>query len=180
MNELNIRRLLSAALFLCLGLYVFIALRLALVNDDYMALYTTWLMSVGKVPNVDFAVSSYTLLFDLFAPVYYLVGEHFEILYVFRLLFLLMLSMLAWQVFIITRFFFTSTTALITLLLLATSSAMVARGLDIRPDLPIILLWLQTIIVLYIKRYKEATKMFWVGFLFILAMLFKFPRLDEP
>lgn len=64
MSEARVRWLLGINLSLLFGFYVYIIFNLALVNDDYMALYTTWLMSVGKRPNLDFNVDSYTLLFD--------------------------------------------------------------------------------------------------------------------
>ena len=78
MNAEKIRRWFSISLTLVFCLYVYIAFNAAFVNDDYMALYSTWLISTGKVASVDFHVDSYTLLFDWLAPVYYLVGEHFE------------------------------------------------------------------------------------------------------
>ncbi len=71
MSEARVRWLLGINLSLLFGFYVYIIFNLALVNDDYMALYTTWLMSVGKRPNLDFNVDSYTLLFDWMTPVYF-------------------------------------------------------------------------------------------------------------
>lgn len=84
MSEERVRWLLGINLSLLFGFYVYIIFNLALVNDDYMALYTTWLMSVGKRPNLDFNVDSYTLLFDWMTPVYFFFGDRFELIYVFR------------------------------------------------------------------------------------------------
>ncbi|MFC1234450.1 glycosyltransferase family 39 protein [Vibrio sp. F74] len=174
MNSIEVRKLLCLGLCLSFGLYVYIVFNVALVNDDYMALYTTWLMSSGKVPEVDFNVDSYTLLFDWMAPIYYLIGEQFEIVYVFRSVFLLVLCAISCQVYVLIRYFFSINIALTTLLLLFSSSAMIARGIDLRPDLIILFLWLQTIIILYVQRNSDAKKMFWAGFFLALAILFKF------
>ncbi|EPT9255477.1 glycosyltransferase family 39 protein [Vibrio alginolyticus] len=174
MSEARVRWLLGINLSLLFGFYVYIIFNLALVNDDYMALYTTWLMSVGKRPNLDFNVDSYTLLFDWMTPVYFFFGERFELIYVFRSFFVLFLLAIGWQVYVLLRQIFTVNIALTTLLLLFASSAMVMRGIDLRPDLVILFLWLQIIIVLYVCPGSDAHKLFWVGLLFGLAILFKF------
>ncbi|MBY7817297.1 hypothetical protein KW416_14770 [Vibrio fluvialis] len=174
MNEAKIQRWLGISLALVFCLYVYIAFNAALVNDDYMALYSTWLMSTGKVAGVDFNVDSYTLLFDWMTPVYYLVGENFEIVYVFRAIFLLLLTFMGWQVSVVLRQFFTMNVVLATLILLFSSSAIIIRGIDLRPDLVILILWLQTVIVLYVYSGSDAQKLFWAGLLLGLAMLFKF------
>jgi len=174
MSELRVRYLLYASLILILAIYSYSVVNVALVNDDYMAIYTTWLLSVGKVAEVDFNVDSYTLLFDWMAPVYQVFGERFEIVYLFRSLFLLLLIAIAGQVYLILSRFFSLNIVLTTLILLFSSSAMIVRGMDLRPDLVILFLWLQTIIVLYLKSASDAYKFFIAGLLLALAMLFKF------
>ncbi|MGR5470057.1 hypothetical protein ACPV51_22810, partial [Vibrio astriarenae] len=64
MNKEKIRQWLGISLALIFGLYVYIAFNAEFVNDDYMALYSTWLISTGKVAGADFNVDSFTLLFD--------------------------------------------------------------------------------------------------------------------
>ncbi|MGR5485304.1 glycosyltransferase family 39 protein [Vibrio alfacsensis] len=174
MNKEKIRQWLGISLALIFGLYVYIAFNAEFVNDDYMALYSTWLISTGKVAGADFNVDSFTLLFDWMAPVYYLVGEHFEIAYVFRSIFLLLLTFMGWQVFVVLRQFFTMNVVLATLIILFSSSAIIIRGIDLRPDLVILILWLQTIIVLFVYSGSDARKLFWAGLLLGFAMLFKF------
>ncbi|MBE4236841.1 hypothetical protein HJ078_01030 [Vibrio parahaemolyticus] len=88
--------------------------------------------------------------------------------------FVLFLLAIGWQVYVLLRQIFTVNIALTTLLLLFASSAMVMRGIDLRPDLVILFLWLQIIIVLYVCPGSDAHKLFWVGLLFGLAILFKF------
>ena len=174
MNDEKVERWLGISLALVFGLYVYIAFNAAFVNDDYMALYSSWLLSTGKVAGVDFNLDSYTLLFDWMAPVYYLVGDHLEIAYVFRAIFLLLLTFMGWQISVVLRQFFTLNVALATLILLFSSSAMVIRGIDLRPDLIILILWLQIVIVLYVYSGSDICKLFWAGLLLGLAMLFKF------
>lgn len=174
MSEIRVRYLLYASLILILAIYGYIVVNAALVNDDYMAIYTTWLLSAGKVAEVDFNVDSYTLLFDWMASAYHLVGERFEIVYLFRSVFLLLLIAIAAQVYVIVRQFASVNITLTTLVLLFSSSAMIVRGIDLRPDLVILFLWLQTIIVLYLKSTSDAYKFFITGILLTLAMLFKF------
>jgi len=174
MNEIKVRQWLGLCLALFFGFYIYIVFNAELVNDDYMALYTSWLLSTGQVADVDFNVDSYTLLFDLMAPVYYLTGEHFEIVYVFRVTFLFLLMFMGWQISIILRNFFKTNVVLVTLILLFSSYAITLRGLDLRPDIFILILWLQTLIVLYFHSTSVAQKLFWASLLFGLAMLFKF------
>lgn len=174
MINTRVQSWLTLGLWIILGLYIYAVFNLALVNDDYMALYSTWLMSTGKVPGVNFNIDSYTLLFDLMVPIYSLTGEHFSVVYMFRLIFLLLLCIISWQTYRLIRVFFSKNIALLSLLLLFSSYAMVARGIDLRPDLVILLLWLQILIVLYVQRHRAKKTMFLVGLLLALAMSFKF------
>ncbi|WP_258188079.1 glycosyltransferase family 39 protein [Vibrio splendidus] len=148
-----------------------------LINDDYMALYTMWLLHDGKEAYVDFNVDSYTLLFDMLAPMYGLIGERIEIVYAYRSIFIVLLCVVATQLYLLVRLFFTNRIAVITLLLVFTTTAMLMRGLDLRPDLLILVLWLQVIVILYISQFKAPLKMLLVGFLFACALLFKFKAL---
>ncbi len=173
MNNARVSRLLLWGLLLCLSLYILILFRSALVNDDYMALYTTWLLSTGNIAGSDFNVDSYTLLFDLLVPIYRLVGENFEVIFVFRFIFLLLLIIITFQIYHLLKFFFPRPIAHLTIIFLMTSAAMFMRGLDIRPDLIILIFWLQTIIVLYTQQYSERIKLLQVGFFLGLAILFK-------
>ncbi|MEZ9318744.1 glycosyltransferase family 39 protein, partial [Vibrio lentus] len=139
-----------------------------------MALYTMWLLSDGKEASVDFNIDSYTLLFDLLAPLYYIVGERIEIVYLYRILFIFLILIASNQIYLLIRIFFNSSVALITLIFILTTTAMFMRGLDLRPDLPILVLWLQILVVIYVKKDKPGTKMFLIGFLCSCALLFKF------
>jgi hypothetical protein len=177
MTEICIQRLIKLSIFLYLLTYVLIALNSVLINDDYMALYTMWLLHDGKEAYVDFNVDSYTLLFDMLAPMYGLIGERIEIVYAYRSIFIVLLCVVATQLYLLVRLFFTNRIAVITLLLVFTTTAMLMRGLDLRPDLLILVLWLQVIVILYISRFKAPLKMLLVGFLFACALLFKFKAL---
>ncbi|PMG64058.1 hypothetical protein BCU88_05715 [Vibrio splendidus] len=177
MTEICIQRLIKLSIFLYLLTYVLIALNSVLINDDYMALYTMWLLHDGKEAYVDFNVDSYTLLFDMLAPMYGLIGERIEIVYAYRSIFIVLLCVVATQLYLLVRLFFTNRIAVITLLLVFTTTAMLMRGLDLRPDLLILVLWLQVIVILYISQFKAPLKMLLVGFLFACALLFKFKAL---
>ncbi|MEZ8232149.1 glycosyltransferase family 39 protein [Vibrio splendidus] len=177
MTEICIQRLIKLSIFLYLLTYVLIALNSVLINDDYMALYTMWLLHDGKEAYVDFNVDSYTLLFDMLAPMYGLIGERIEIVYAYRSIFIVLLCVMATQLYLLVRLFFTNRIAVITLLLVFTTTAMLMRGLDLRPDLLILVLWLQVIVILYISQFKAPLKMLLVGFLFACALLFKFKAL---
>ncbi|RIH72018.1 hypothetical protein BJG01_02745 [Vibrio splendidus] len=177
MTEICIQRLIKLSIFLYLLTYVLIALNSVLINDDYMALYTMWLLHDGKEAYVDFNVDSYTLLFDMLAPMYGLIGERIEIVYAYRSIFIVLLCVVATQLYLLVRLFFTNRIAVITLLLVYTTTAMLMRGLDLRPDLLILVLWLQVIVILYISQFKAPLKMLLVGFLFACALLFKFKAL---
>nr|WP_256099383.1 glycosyltransferase family 39 protein [Vibrio sp. Scap16] len=133
-----------------------------------------WLLSDGKEADVDFNIDSYTLLFDLLATLYYIVGDTIEIVYFYRILFIFLILIASNQIYLLIRVFFNRSIALITLIFILTTTAMLMRGLDLRPDLPILVLWLQILVVIYVKKYKSETKMFLIGFLCGSALLFKF------
>ncbi|WP_102562951.1 hypothetical protein [Vibrio sp. 10N.286.49.B3] len=139
-----------------------------------MALYTSWLLSISMEENVDFNVDSYTLLFSLLKPIYYLLGNEFEVIYAFRFIFSIVITIISYQSYILMRFFIPKSSAISALFLLLTSLALVVRGLDIRPDLIITSLWLQIIIVIYVYSFNGIYKMIIIGFTISLAILFKF------
>lgn len=159
------------------ALYVWILFSAVLINDDYMALYTTWRMSLGHVADIDFNVDSYTLLFNLLVPVFSLLGERFEAIYVFRLLMLLVLLGIAAQLRSLLHQFVSPEATLITILLLFLASPMYVRGLDIRPDPVILLVWLQIVLLLAEKNILAARKMCLVGVMLGIAFLLKFKSL---
>lgn len=174
MNSGGFKYLISLSFLLLVFVYFYVAFNAILINDDYMAVYTSWLLSIGRVPEIDFNIDSYTLLFEWMQLPFLFFFNKFEIVYFFRTVFIAITGLVSWQVYNLLRLFFSKRVSLVTILLWLSTSAMVVRGLDIRPDLVILSLWLQILIVLYLRTYSHTRKMFYVGVLLCLAMLFKF------
>ena len=162
-------------IFLAIAIvYIAVCIHAPLINDDYMALYSAWLLSQSHTEGVDYHVDSYTLLFDAMAPIYLLVGETLQVITLYRLVFLAILALAFYQVYRLCCTVASKQAALISVFLLATASAMYIRGLDLRPDLIILVLWLQCVLVLYVNNRPEKQSMLIVGVLIGVAMLFKF------
>lgn len=164
-----------SALGVIIILYLSILFNSAMVNDDYMALYTIWRMSIGHVAGIDFHVDSYTLLFDLLAPIASLIGPRFELIFLFRAIILLMLSLISWQLFYLLQIIVSKNISLLAVVFLLICTPMYLRGLDLRPDLFILALWLQIIIIFNTKdAILSPTKILCVGALIGIGFLFKF------
>ncbi|MCJ8304367.1 glycosyltransferase family 39 protein, partial [Shewanella sp.] len=156
-------------------LYLSILFNSAMVNDDYMALYTIWRMSIGHVAGIDFNIDSYTLLFDLLTPIASLIGPRFELIFLFRAITLLMLSLISWQLFYLLQIIVSKNISLLAVIFLLICTPMYLRGLDLRPDLFILTLWLQIIIIFNSKdTILSPIKILCVGALIGIGFLFKF------
>lgn len=156
-------------------LYLSILFNSAMVNDDYMALYTIWRMSIGHVGGADFNIDSYTLLFDLLAPIASIIGAKFELIFLFRAIILLMLLLICCQLFYLLQMIVSKNVSVIVIVFLLSCTPMYLRGLDLRPDLFILFLWLQIIIISTGKAaILSPIKIIYVGALIGLAFLFKF------
>jgi len=177
MSNVRIDRFIKIGLCIVAGQYLWILFSAALINDDYMALYTTWRMSIGDVPGIDFNVDSYTLQFNLFSLIFKLIGDKIEVIYVFRLLMMLTLFGIIIQIKTILGTFVSRKIALVTIFLLLIALPMYSRGLDIRPDLLILLTWLQIVILLPKQSIHVNIKMVLIGVLIGIAYLLKFKSL---
>ena len=164
MSSVTIDRMVKLGLLMVAGLYLWILFSAVLINDDYMALYTTWRMSLGDVADIDFNVDSYSLQFDLLAPIFTLFGERIEVIS-------LPDSDVAGSVWhhnsipadpspICLSHNFTDYHSFLLL-----ASPMYTRGLDIRPDLVILLIWLQIVLLLSKHTARETSKMLLIGVL---------------
>ena len=177
MSSLIINRFIKIGLCIVAGLYFWILFSAALINDDYMALYTTWQMSIGHIPGIDFNVDSYTLQFNLLSLIFKLFDKKIEVIYIFRLLMLLTLFGILIQIQAILRTFVSKRIALIAIFILLIALPMYSRGLDIRPDLIILLTWLQIVILLSRPTEHVTIKMVSIGALTGIAFLLKFKSL---
>ena len=113
-----------------------------LVNDDYQMLYTAWLLDRGQVPSRDFAVQSFHLLPDVLRPVLWQVGYRIEAVTAARWFFLEGLALVPLLVARLSRRMFPAVVAPFAAVASVSSWAFLERGLDLRPDLLSLLLWL--------------------------------------
>jgi hypothetical protein len=112
------------------------------VNDDYQMLYSTWLVSTGKIPLVDFNVQSFHILPALLSPVLRIAGFKIESAFVIRGLFWAGLVLLPVLAVALARYIVPARWAPYAAIASLASWPMLERGLDIRPDLLLALLWL--------------------------------------
>ncbi|AQS35928.1 hypothetical protein Sps_00735 [Shewanella psychrophila] len=164
-----------SSLFVVIFLYLCVLLNSAMINDDYMALYTIWRMSIGHVGGVDFNIDSYTLLFDLLTSIATLLEPKFELIFLFRAIMLLMILLISCQLSYLLQIVVSKRVSFIAVIFLLICTPMYLRGLDLRPDLFILLIWLQIIIIFSGKTaILSPVKITYVGVLIGLAFLFKF------
>jgi hypothetical protein len=128
------------------------------VNDDFQLLYTTWLRSVGLVPNKDFAIQSFHVLPEFLRPLLLLTDQDPEKLWILRIPFFICLCCLPIFVWYITRQVIGSAAAPFAALAALFNWGVLERGLDIRPDLLITILILAqlAIVVRGTLRLKDV------------------------
>lgn len=147
------------------------------VNDDYMATYSAWLISEGKIANIDYHSDSYTLLFYLMSSMYFLIEEiplHEIITY--RLIQLPILIYTFFITYKVSEYYCNKKTALYATLIVFFSHAVSSRIIDLRPDVYIIAISM-TIIYTLQRSGKKNSHFFFISFLFSVSFLFKFKSL---
>lgn len=113
-----------------------------LINDDYQNLYTAWLQSLGQQPGRDFGAYSPQIVADLLVPVFRWFPQTMVPLYAGRLLVLVWLGASAWLLSRWSRRHMGAIAAWAVVPIALLSAAVLYRGLDLRPDPLLLLLWL--------------------------------------
>jgi len=141
-----------------------------LVNDDYQMLYTSWLRSLGKVPPRDFGIQSYHILPDLLDPLIRASTFRIESIYLARIPFLIALGAIPFVVTRLSRTLLPRPWLPFAAVASLASWPLLERGLDIRPDLFLGLLW-----ILLLIRAAEPMRGFahdmWTGALLAVAFV---------
>jgi len=112
------------------------------VNDDYMLLYTGWLRFQGKVAPADFGIQSFHVLPDAIALAFRLWGARIETAFIVRFGFWALLLAVPVLAALLARKVFPAPCAPFAAVLSLASWPVLERGLDIRPDLILTVLWL--------------------------------------
>ncbi len=131
-----------------LAIYLVSVANRYLINDDYQGLYTAWLKSQGKVAGRDYYLTSYYLLTDLMAPLFRVWRETWFPVYVMRVFFIAVIATTMVLMHRVCLRLFDGATGWVLPLLLLSTTAMLHRGLDLRPDLITNLFWVGIILVL--------------------------------
>lgn len=143
-----------------------------LINDDYQTLYTAWLKAEGKVPGRDFFLASYYLLTDLIAPLFRIAPQTWAPLYIARLTLVGVMALIGWIVFRLTGALFGKPALHFAPVVTLVTSAMLYRGLDLRPDLLTTAAWLA--IFLLLATRSSATGDALTGALMALSLINRF------
>lgn len=164
-------------LLILLGLTICNIFSSHFVNDDYMATYSAWLISKGKIANMDYHSDSYTLLFYLMSSVYFLVEKvSFHEIISYRLIQLPIIIYTFFITYKVSECYFNKKTALHATLIVFFSHAALSRIIDLRPDIYIIAISL-TIILILQNSNIQVRRFFFLSFLFSISFLFKFKSL---
>lgn len=145
-----------------------------LINDDYQTLYTAWLQSIGKVPGRDYYLTSYYLLVDLLAPLFKVAKETWFPVYASRVV---MLAVLGGNLVLLVRLarrLFNDNSPWLVPVVLLSSTTMLHRGLDIRPDLITNLFWLAILLVLESPSGLAPRRVLLAGAMLVLVILNRF------
>lgn len=147
---------------------------MAIVNNDYMAIYLTWLVEIGGRAGINFSFDSYSLMFNLLSPVIDRFGENINIVYIFRFINALMIILISLQLYLLMKLYVQKYVALCSIAVLLLTTVMYTRGIDIRPDIFVLVIWLQIILMLCKEQsLTNLPRMFIVGFLYGMGFLFK-------
>ncbi len=147
---------------------------MAIVDNDFMAIYLTWLVEIGSRSGIHFTFDSYSLMFELISPLITQIGGELNVVYIFRLINALMLIVISLQLYLLMTVYVEKYVALCSIAILLLTTVMYTRGIDIRPDIFVLLIWLQIILMMCKEEsLANCDRMFIVGFLYGMGFLFK-------
>lgn len=161
---------LPAVVFFC-AIYFQIAKFRYLVNDDYQLIYTAWRQAIGDIPNNDFYINSFHFLT---IPLQFFM-KHFDkglaFIYILRAVLFLVLAGCAYLVYSISKTMFSKPSAILAVFFVLSSTPMLVRGYDVRPDLITSLLWL---IILNLNKPGSQPRPWLTGLFLGIAIVNRF------
>ena len=146
-----------------------------IVNDDYMAIYTAWLKGLGQIGGKDFNLDSYSIIMDLLVPIVMIFPDGLGSLYAARLIYFILIGIVAFLIYRLGTLLFNARVGIWSVILVLITTPMVARGLDLRPDMIICIGWLG-LFTLFIDKdnFFKPAKLLLASFLLILVTACKF------
>lgn len=142
------------------------------VNDDYQMLYSSWLRASGKIAPRDYGVQSFHILPDLLMPFLQFGGPKIEVAMMARVPFWLALAALPWMVMRLAKLVLPRSWVPFAAVASLTSWPILERGLDIRPDLLLGLLWLH-LLIRAVRPESSWRDDAWTGVLLAAAMILR-------
>ena len=134
-NEKTEFLLIKAFVLLFGVIYIFYALTCHLELDEFEHMYSSWMVSKGRIPYVDFFQHHHGLIWYIFAPVFYLAGETTASVLIVRGLNLITVFGILYLVYSIAlEISHAKKTALYTLALAFSVNVFVRNAAAVRPD----------------------------------------------
>jgi len=166
-----------AGFVLLLGVYLVSVGHRYLINDDFQGLYTSWLKAQGKVAGRDYFLTSYYLLTDIMAPLFRLGRSPWFPVYFMRCFFIVILGWTLVLLARVSRTLFDEATGWVLPIVLLATTALLHRGLDLRPDLIANLLWVAILLQLLSGKILTRKSILLVGAMLALVTLNRFKGL---
>ncbi|MEI6614488.1 MAG: glycosyltransferase family 39 protein, partial [Chrysiogenales bacterium] len=160
-----------------------ISVNRAFSEDEVEHIHASWYVQNGQVPYRDFFEQHHPLFWFLLAPLIAICGEGLLVLAIFRLLILLMAAGIAWLTWRISRLAGgNAETAWLAVVILFANFLFIPCVMEIRPDIPMVLLALAAVerLLVFMKEEKPkqllaASFLATLSFLFLQKVIFLFP-----
>lgn len=168
-------KFLYISLFGFIGVFYLAAIKyMAILDNDFVAIYLTWLVEIGNRSGIHFSYDSYSMMLSLVFPLISSFEEDINVVYAFRIINALIIILISLQLYLLMKIVVQKYVALCSIAVLLLTTVMYTRGIDIRPDVFVLFIWLQIILMLAHERsLGNVLRMFIVGFLYGLGFLFK-------
>lgn len=169
--------IISIALFAILAF--FSSLYRSFNHDEFEAIHSAWKIIAGEKIYVDFLQHHHFLFYHVLGCIILLFGANVKAIIISRLLVFAMALSIAWLTYKIARLAYGRNIALLSVFFLSTSVIFLQKAIEVRPDVPLVLMGLMAVFLL-LKYFKsKKIKFLWlsslslfISFLFLQKAVF--------
>ncbi|WP_420581039.1 ArnT family glycosyltransferase [Reichenbachiella sp.] len=128
-------------------------------HDEFEAVHSSWKILNGERIYIDFFQHHHPFFYFLLAPVIWLFGESVETVLVIRFMMLTMYFVMFWCLFKLSKLLFEDERiSWLSVLLLASTAMFSNKAIEIRPDVPQVLLGMLSILFLFQSVIERGKK----------------------
>ena len=152
-SKINSTRLLWILFFMLLAITLLLSFNKKFSQDEFESIHASWKILRGEKIYVDFFELHHPLFYYMLVPIVAIFKETITTIIAARILVLLMLGLIFFVTYYISKIVFNKETGIISLILLSSAAIFVYNAIAIRPDVPQTLFGL--ISVLFLLSYFE-------------------------